>query len=184
MIADLTFKVIIGGQGGVGKTTLLHKYVENIFIEDTKMTIGVEILNKEVVAYDGRVCALQLWDFGGQDRFRFFQDGFVLGAAGAFIMFDLTKLMTFNRLKEWVEMVRKHDPSLPIVLLGSKYDLNYPSVEDKYVLDFMTENDITKYLKVSSKTGLNVEEAFQFLIQDIIEYKASSQNPQIVSQSV
>jgi Ras-related protein Rab-11A len=184
MLASLTYKIIFGGEGGVGKTTMLHRYINNRFLEDTKMTIGVEIMNKEVLTHDGRLCALQLWDFGGQERFRFFQDSFVLGAAGALVMFDLTKLMTFNRLNQWLRIVRKNDPTLPVVLLGSKYDLDYHSVEDEYVLEFMEENNIDKFLKVSSKTGLNVEDAFQILLHDVIVYKSSSKYPKKVSQRV
>ncbi len=171
MRPDLTFKIIFAGEGGVGKTTMLHKYIDGRFLIDTKMTIGVEILNKNITLFENRQCALQLWDLGGQERFRFFQDSFVHGASGAFLMFDLTVLFTFNKLRQWIEVVRKYDPSLPIVLLGAKNDLENHSVDDSYVEDFLRDNTIKSYLKVSSKTGHNVEESFNILIREIMEYK-------------
>ena len=172
MLASSTYKIILGGEGGVGKTTMLYRYVEGKFLEDTKMTIGVEIMNKSLKINDGRICDLQLWDFGGQERFRFFQDSFVLGASGAFLMFDLTTLFSFNKLRNWIEVVRKYDPTLPVVLLGGKCDLKNHSVKEEYILDFMKENNIDQYLNVSSKTGSNVEEAFQILVARIMEYKS------------
>ena len=74
MEPDFTFKVILAGDGGVGKTTLVNRYIEDKFELDTKMTVGVNILNKNVVIGDEINCALQIWDFGGQERFRFFLD--------------------------------------------------------------------------------------------------------------
>jgi GTP-binding nuclear protein Ran len=86
--ASFTFKIIAAGDGGVGKTTMFRKYITGQFDFETKMTIGVEIFNKDHVIENGRIAALQLWDFGGQERFRFFLDNFVLGANGVFLMFD------------------------------------------------------------------------------------------------
>ena len=171
MQTSLTFKIILGGEGGVGKTTLLHKYIENRFLEDTKLTIGVEILNKEIILPDETICALQLWDFGGQERFRFMQDSFVRGASGALLMFDMAVLFTFNKLNDWVKLFRKFDPNLPIVLLGSKFDLKNRTVQDEYVEKFISENNIKTYLRTSSKTGLNVKEAFNSLLWEVMEYK-------------
>ncbi len=68
MTKKFILKILTAGEGGVGKTTLLHRYVEGKFSADTKMTIGVEFFLKEVVI-DGKQCTLQLWDFGGQERF-------------------------------------------------------------------------------------------------------------------
>ncbi len=88
-------KILTAGEGGVGKTTLLHRYVEGKFSGDTKMTIGVEFFLKEM-ELDGNQCTLQLWDFGGQERFRFLLDSYVMGAKGALLMFDLTRPMTLE----------------------------------------------------------------------------------------
>ena len=171
MSPGLIFKIVFAGDGGVGKTTMLHKYIEGRFLENTKVTLGVEIFNKNIRLSNDSNCALQLWDFGGQKQFRFLQDSFVLGADGAFLMFDLTVLFSFNNLRQWISVVRKYDPRLPIVLLGAKDDLENQSVQDSYVEDFLRGNSINSYLRISSKTGFNVEESFNLLIRKIMEYK-------------
>ncbi|MFX1392220.1 MAG: Rab family GTPase [Promethearchaeota archaeon] len=168
---SLKFKIIIGGDGGVGKTTILHRYVEGKFSFDTKMTIGADIFHKIITIKDGIICSLQLWDFGGQQRFRFLLDSFVRGASGAFLMFDLTNFITFDHLPGWVNLVREDDPTLPIIILGSKYDLKeYIQVDDETALDFIEDYDISGYYKVSSKSGYNVNEVFEALTQIIIRY--------------
>lgn len=172
MAHDLTFKLIIGGESGVGKTTFLHKYVEGKFLISTKTTLGVDILQKDYKFDDGATCSLQLWDFGGQERFRFLLDGFVRGASGAFLMFDLTSMFSFIRLKSWLEVVRKFEDDLPILLIGSKYDLREIIViEDERAIKFKENYDIIDYIKTSSKTGYNVEEAFDKLMQAVRKYR-------------
>ena len=71
----------------MGKTTMLNVYVHNKFLFDTKMTIGSDIFHKMFTLKNGLVCSLQIWDFGGQERFRFLLDSFVKGAMSAFLMF-------------------------------------------------------------------------------------------------
>ena len=178
---SLIFKIIIGGDGGVGKTTMLHRYVNNEFIFDSKMTIGTDIFNKMITLKEGPVCALQLWDFGGQERFRFILDSFIKGTAGAFLMFDLTNYISFNNLPKWLNIVRKDDPTLPILLLGSKYDLvDSITVDDDFVSEFVEDNNISGYCKVSSKTGYNVDGVFESLVSTIINHRQLT----IVDQSM
>lgn len=173
MLYDLTYKVIIGGDASVGKTTMLKRYVEGQFV-DTKMTIGVDIMQKILPLEDGLKVSLQLWDFGGQQHFRFFLDGFVHGANGAFLMFDLTNMSSFNNLEEWVKIIRKENPTLPIVLIGSKLDLEEIIViNDEMVKDAKEKFNIADYLKISSKTGYNINEAFIVLTNEIRKYIAN-----------
>ncbi|MFX1257154.1 MAG: Rab family GTPase [Promethearchaeota archaeon] len=162
-------KILTAGEGGVGKTTLLHRYVEGKFSAETKMTIGVEFFLKEV-HIDTKHCTLQLWDFGGQERFRFLLESYVLGAKGALLMFDLTRPMTLENLQEWINIVRRNDPDLPILFLGTKLDLvDEIMVEDDYALTVKEKFNLFDYLKISSKSGENVEEAFQKLTKKILE---------------
>jgi len=162
-------KLLTAGEGGVGKTTLLHRYVEGKFSQSTKMTIGVEFFLKEV-QINSQDCTLQLWDFGGQERFRFLLESYVLGAKGALLMFDLTRIQTLENLEQWVNIVRKGDPNLPILFLGTKLDLKDEiMVDDEYAKSFMEELNLFDYLKISSKTGENVQASFELLTQRILE---------------
>ncbi len=169
MTKKFILKILTAGEGGVGKTTLLHRYVEGKFNADTKMTIGVEFFLKEV-DIDGKQCTLQLWDFGGQERFRFLLESYVLGAKGALLMFDLTRPMTLENLQQWVNICRKGDSNLPILFLGTKLDLvNDIMVDDDYALSFKEQFELFDYLKISSKSGENVSEAFDLITKKILE---------------
>jgi small GTP-binding protein len=162
-------KILTAGEGGVGKTTLLRRYVEGKFSAETKMTIGVEFFLKEVEV-DGKQCTLQLWDFGGQERFRFLLESYVLGAKGALLMFDLTRPMTLENLEEWVNLVRRSDNTIPVLFLGTKLDLESDiMVEDNYALQFKDNYKLFDFLKISSKTGQNVQESFELLTRKILE---------------
>ncbi|MFX1357936.1 MAG: Rab family GTPase [Promethearchaeota archaeon] len=162
-------KILTAGEGGVGKTTLLHRFVEGRFSADTKMTIGVEFFLKEL-ELDGQHCTLQLWDFGGQERFRFLLESYVLGAKGALLMFDLTRPMTLENLEQWVNLCRKNDPKLPILFLGTKKDLvDQINVQDEFALSFKEAFNLFDYLRISSKSGENVQEAFSMLTKRILE---------------
>ena len=162
-------KILTAGEGGVGKTTLLHRYVEGKFSADTRMTIGVEFFLKETVV-DEKQCTLQLWDFGGQERFRFLLESYVLGAKGAMLMFDLTRISSLENLEQWLNIVRKGDPNLPVLFLGTKLDLvDEIQVDDDYAETFLNEYNLIDFLKISSKTGENVSQAFNMLTNKILE---------------
>ncbi|MFX1390874.1 MAG: Rab family GTPase [Promethearchaeota archaeon] len=162
-------KILTAGEGGVGKTTLLHRYVEGRFSAETKMTIGVEFFLKETEV-DSKQCTLQLWDFGGQERFRFLLESYVLGAKGALLMFDLTRITTLENLQQWLNIVRKGDPNLPVLFLGTKLDLeDEVMVDDDYAMTFLNEFNLIDFIKISSKTGENVSKAFEMLTRTILE---------------
>ncbi|MHA2008819.1 MAG: Rab family GTPase [Promethearchaeota archaeon] len=165
------FKVIVAGDGGVGKTTLLHKYIEDRFNFDTKMTIGVEIFRKSLTFKTGANCILQIWDFSGQERFKFLLNNFVRGTKGALLLFDLTKRPRFlTRIDDWVNMILTQNKNIPMVLIGTKADLeNKILVTEDAISNLMERHNFLKYFLTSSKTGLNVNEAFQFLTLELIK---------------
>lgn len=172
MVKKFILKILTAGEGGVGKTTLLHRFVEGKFSAETKMTIGVEFFLKETVI-DEHQCTLQLWDFGGQERFRFLLESYVLGAKGALLMFDLTRPITLDNLEQWVNIVRKGDPDLPVLFVGTKTDLvDEIMVDDDYALSFQEAFNLFDFIKISSKSGDNVQTAFERLTRKILERQA------------
>ena len=169
MSRPLVLKLLTAGEGGVGKTTLLHKYIKGEFLADTKMTIGVEFFLKELNV-DGFDVILQLWDFGGQERFRFLLESYVIGARGALLMFDLTRTMTLENIEQWVNICRSKDPNLPILFLGTKADLvEEHKLDEDYILYHKEKYNLYDYMITSSFTGLNVENAFESLTRYIIK---------------
>ena len=161
-------KVITAGDGGVGKTTLLYRYVEGRFLAETKITLGVEFFLKEL-KFKGETIILQVWDFGGQDHFRPLLENYSLGAKGALLLFDLTRPSSLEKIEQWVEICRGKNPGIPIIFLGTKLDLTDSiTVDDKFARGFPKQYGFFKYLKISSKTGHNVNLAFTLLTKEIL----------------
>jgi small GTP-binding protein len=168
-MSSTIFKIITGGDAGVGKTTLLYRYVEGKFLVDTKSTLGVDFFWKKVNIEDTQI-DLQLWDFGGQEVFRHILKNYATGANGALLLIDLTNESSLAQIDNWVDIFRENDQNLPIILLGTKLDLSdLIVIEDKTALFLKEKYSFIDYIKVSSKTDENVNLAFQLLAQNIIK---------------
>uniref|UniRef100_A0A6U4WSP9 Ras-related protein Rab-14 n=1 Tax=Hemiselmis andersenii TaxID=464988 RepID=A0A6U4WSP9_HEMAN len=157
---EYIFKYIIIGDMGVGKSCLLHQFTEKRFQEDQPHTIGVEF-GTRVCEVNGKVIKLQIWDTAGQERFRAVTRSYYRGAAGAIMVYDITRRSSFNHLATWLTDARNHtNPSTVMMLIGNKLDLaKQREVSFEEAEAFSKENGII-YLEVSAKTGQNVEEAF------------------------
>ena len=136
------------------------------------MTLGVEFALK-TLEFENNKVTLQLWDFSGQEHLRFMLERYVYGANGALFAVDLNDIGRSLRNAEiWWNLLNKHG-RIPIILIGCKYDL----VEDdinlvenyKSSISFMQEKyDFVDYVETSSKTGQNVEQAFNILINQVL----------------
>ncbi len=163
------FKILITGNATVGKTSLLRRYVDGMFDESNVMTVGVDFFTKDVL-FDNVHCSLQFWDLGGQKRFRHLLDSFVMGARGALLLFDLTRMPKIGDILEWVNIVRLHDINLPIILVGTKIDLeDFIAVDDESALHIKNIFNMIDYIKISSKTGYNVDKLFDLLAKKLTE---------------
>ncbi len=163
------FKILVTGEGAAGKTSLLQRYVDDKFDESNVLTVGVDFFTKKVV-FDNAVCLFQLWDLGGQRRFRSLLNNFVMGARGALLLFDLTQMPNVNDILEWVNIARIHDLNLPILLVGTKFDLDeFIAVDDDSALHLKNTFNMLDYIKTSAKTGHNVEKAFETMAKTLID---------------
>ncbi len=167
-------KTIITGDGGVGKTTLLHRFIEGKFQANTRLTIGVEFFLKELNIDDGSIL-LQIWDFGGQERFRFLLNNYAKGAKGALLLFDLSRPSTLNSLEDWISICRSDDPKLPILLVASKADLeDIVPINEDFIQSLITKYDFFDWIRISSKTGENVDQAFEKIAREIVKHVEKS----------
>ncbi len=167
MASKYLFKMILTGSGGAGKTSLLQRYTTNQFTGSTKMTIGVDFAVHNVHVPEVGNVTLQIWDFGGEQRFRSMLPGFCKGAAGALLIFSLIEPKSFFELEEWITIIRKNTTNIPVLLVGAKKDLLDPALPREISMDevsnFKTKYALREYLEISSKTGENVHETFRKL---------------------
>jgi small GTP-binding protein len=166
---NIVLKVLIAGDAGVGKTTMLHRYVEGEFIDSMTMTIGVDFHTKPL-QIDDKNCHLQLWDLGGQERFRFMHEAYLRGAHGALLLYDTTNYVTFVNIEKWIQLLRKLNPDLPVILVATKYDLEEFSMVGDYLAELTKKRfKMIDYVKTSSKWGLNIETPFNVITKYLIE---------------
>jgi len=157
---EYIFKYIIIGDMGVGKSCLLHQFTEKKFIPDSPHTIGVEF-GTRIIEVMGKKIKLQIWDTAGQERFRAVTRSYYRGAAGALLVYDITRRATYNHLTSWLTDARNlTNPNTVIMMIGNKKDSeDQRDVSYEEASNFAKENGLI-FLETSAKTGENVEEAF------------------------
>ncbi len=170
---DKTFKLCLFGDGGVGKTTLIKRYLTKVFDKDLKMTIGADFSVKEL-NLDGKNARLRIWDFAGEERFKVLLPSFAKGADGGIFMFDTTRYASLNNIEDWLSIFERSTSEqhieIPIIMVGGKIDLeNQRSVESEEAQDLANKYNLHGYFESSSKTGDNVEEIFEFITRIMIE---------------
>jgi small GTP-binding protein len=165
---EFLYKIVLIGDTGVGKTNLLERLARNRFNAGSKSTIGVEFDTK-CFTVEGKRVKAQIWDTAGQERYRAITSAYYRGAAGALVVYDISRPETFgNALEQWVVQLREHaDREIVVVLVGNKSDL---AGERKVLLDDAREaasKGGVRLMETSALTNSNVHEAFQVLVEQI-----------------
>ncbi|KAI6192280.1 Ras domain containing protein [Aphelenchoides bicaudatus] len=152
--------LIFSGDMGVGKSCILHQFTEKKFMADCPHTIGVEF-GTRIIEVNGQKIKLQIWDTAGQERFRAVTRSYYRGAAGALMVYDVTRRSTYNHLSSWLTDAKNlTNPNTVIFLIGNKSDLEAQrDVTYEEAKAFADENGLT-FIECSAKTGDNVEDAF------------------------
>jgi small GTP-binding protein len=164
---DYTFKIMMLGDPTVPKTPLTIRYISGFFLEDLKLTVGVDFYSK-TTNFKGKKVKLQLWDFGGEERFRFLLSQYCKGCNAAMFLYDITKPLTLNPLPDWTQVVREHAGNIPIMLIGLNADLEeYRAISREEGIRAAKHYNLSSFAEVSAKTGQNVEKAFEALTEAI-----------------
>lgn len=153
------FKLMLLGDGGVGKTTMINRFVCGSYIP-SQMTIGTGFAIKDV-ALDGERITLSIWDFAGEERFRFLVPRFCEGSHGCILAFDSARPRTFFNLEEWLELVRKHTNDIPVILVGTKCDI--ACFDDELAKELVNKHNLVSYNASSAKDDIGITEIFQLI---------------------
>ncbi|KAB2036985.1 hypothetical protein E1A91_D03G043100v1 [Gossypium mustelinum] len=164
---DYVFKVVLIGDSGVGKSQILARFARNDFSLDSKSTIGVEFQTRTLLIEHKSVKA-QIWDTAGQERYRAVTSAYYRGAAGAMLVYDVTKRQTFNHIARWLEELRGHaDKNIVIMLVGNKSDLEKQrEVSTEDATEFAQKEGLF-FLETSALAAKNVETAFLTVLTEI-----------------
>ncbi|RLI61839.1 MAG: hypothetical protein DRO88_12560 [Promethearchaeia archaeon] len=168
------FKIILVGDGGVGKTCLTNRFCYSEFL-DTKLTIGLSFNNYSLPAKEKGEkigVGLSIWDFGGQERFRPLLSQFILGANGVIYVYDMTAFHSLVHLVEtWLPLVQANTELIPSILVGAKYDIVNPDLkfDDGVVDEVRCKIGAVKAFETSAKTGYNTEIIFKAIVQLILD---------------
>jgi Ras-related protein Rab-7A len=166
-------KIIILGDSGVGKTSLMNQYVNKKFSNQYKATIGADFLTKEVMVED-RLVTMQIWDTAGQERFQSLGVAFYRGADCCVLVFDVNTAKTFENLDSWrdeflIQSGAKDPDNFPFVLLGNKIDLdNQRVVSQKRAMAWCSAKGSIPYFETSAKEAIDVDQAFHTIAKKAI----------------
>ncbi|MFX1347639.1 MAG: Rab family GTPase [Promethearchaeota archaeon] len=167
----LKYKICVAGSKGVGKSSLITRYVDDIFNEKTQQTIGVAFKRKEVKIKENLSIELNIWDFGGEEKYRILFPAYVNGAAAALLLYDTTNKRSLDEIKNWVQIIDNNSNEIIKVTIGTKTDLK----EQREISKADAIKISTKFncygdpIGTSSKTGENVEKAFHNVVEGIME---------------
>ena len=164
-------KIVLCGDGGVGRTTLAQFYTQqpHKFNPNTRMTVGIQFFSKSFSLKNVELIFV-FFDLAGQERWRFFQKYLIKKAHGAIFTFDLTRSPSLENTSQWVEICRAENPELPILMIGTKVDLvDEVQITDDYALLWKEEKSFFDYIRVSNKTGENVQVACHSIFQKVME---------------
>ena len=163
---DPSMKIIVIGNGKVGKSTLAVKFVKNIFTTEYKQTLGVDFLNiKKYIKKIDQTIDFYIWDTAGQDHFNAITRRYYRGADACLIVFAINDKESFNEVKSWHKKMTNECGEIPTALVMSKIDLKSEQKVSDEDAEKLSKELRIKLFKVSSKEGIMVEECFEYLAE-------------------
>ncbi|MFW9944187.1 MAG: Rab family GTPase [Candidatus Sifarchaeia archaeon] len=170
---DYLFKVVVLGEGAVGKTAIVTRFSHGFFRTDYKTTIGSQFAVKNInIPEEGDndlVVKLQIWDVAGQSRFQILRPMYYRGSNGGLLVYDVSRRRTFMLLEEWLDELHKAiQKEIPLVLVANKTDLPDRVVEPSEGREFADAHGMP-YVESSAKTGEGIVDIFAQLGATLVD---------------
>ncbi len=164
-------KVVVIGEAGVGKTSLVKKFVSGHFSQDYRASIGTNLFVKELLLNSGDKVSIQIWDIAGQEKWIKMRHMYYSGTHGALIVGDITRKNTFEQLSEfWIPDLEKYCGEIPKILVLNKVDLD-PIISKNENEKLAQTINVNATILTSAKNGQNVEKAFHQIAEAIVASK-------------
>ncbi|KAM8999037.1 ras-related protein Rab-37 isoform X1 [Sarcophilus harrisii] len=172
---DLSGKVMLLGDSGVGKTCFLIHFKDGAFLSRTFIaTVGIDFRNK-VVTVDGTKVKLQIWDTAGQERFRSVTHAYYRDAQALLLLYDITNRSSFENIRAWLTEIHEYaQRDVVIMLLGNKADVSRERVVRSEDGETLAREYGVPFMETSAKTGMNVELAFLAIAREL-KHRAGQQ---------
>ena len=169
---DATYKIVLFGDPEAEKTQLTQRFLTNIFKSDSKMTIGVDFEVKSL-EIEGLRVKLQIWDFGGEERFRFLLPTYVRGANGALFIYNAANYSSLAHIDDWLMVIRqemRQEDIFPIVVLGLVPDFDEErQISAEQGIKIAKSRGVSGFAECNPRTGENVEETFEALTELMLD---------------
>ena len=173
---DLMFKILLLGDSGVGKSSLLLRYTKNEFISDLRSTIGVEFALK-YLTIDNFQLKVQIWDTAGMERYRSITNAYYKGAKGVIVVYDICRQKSFENVDKWIDDFKsKADDDAVIILIGNKSDLDEKREVSKEEAESKAQKNKFGFMETSAKDNNNVQKAFETLFHEIVKIYKNKNN--------
>uniref|UniRef100_A0A7E4VNP0 Ras-related protein Rab-35 n=1 Tax=Panagrellus redivivus TaxID=6233 RepID=A0A7E4VNP0_PANRE len=172
---DHLFKLLIIGDSGVGKSSLLLRFADNTFSPNYITTIGVDFKIR-TISVNGLRIKLQIWDTAGQERFRTITSTYYRGTHGVVVVYDVTNGETFSNVKRWLQEIESNCDSVQKVLVGNKCESDSRIVDEADARK-LAQNIKVEYFETSAKDNLNVQEMFNAITRLVLNAKLSAAAP-------
>ena len=164
---EFMFKIVLVGDSSVGKTNIMGKYLKNEFKEDSKSTVGVEFGSKEFTIENHNV-KIQIWDTAGQERYKSITSAYYKGAKGAFVVYDITRIDSFDSIDRWIsDLKASADQKISLLLIGNKSDLEDQRQVTKDQAEQKAKSFNVAFFETSALSGDNLDKAFEALVNEV-----------------
>ena len=163
-----TFKILLIGNPSVGKSSIFSQYIDNSYYNLGISTIGLDFKIK-TIKIDNQYIKLQIWDTGGQEKFKTITRSYYRGSHGIIIVFDITNRNSFDNIRNWIYEINNYSENTCNILVGNKLDLiDKREITYKEAKEFAAMHDLT-YIEVSASNNINIHNIFDFLSKELIE---------------